>query len=85
MKLTLIVAILPLLAGEAAMAQGVEQSSSSSIAQQRQNGSTVNPNTTTSTSRQSTGFSSPFVSPFGATGASSLPAKGGYAGNGVNR
>lgn len=85
MKLALIVAVLPLLAGEAAMAQGVNQSPSSTVIQQRQNGSTANSNTTTQTSRQSTGFSSPFTSPFGPSGGSSLPAKGGYAGSGANR
>lgn len=85
MKLALIVTVLPLLVGEAAMAQGVGQSPPYPVTQQRQNGATVSPNTATQTSRQSTGFSSPFSSPFGTPGASGLPAKGGYAGNGVNR
>jgi hypothetical protein len=85
MKHALMFAILFLVAGEGAMAQGVSQSpATTTVNQQRQNGATVAPNSANRTSTQTTGFSSPFTSPFGTSGASNLPAKGGYAGNGVN-
>lgn len=88
MKQALILAMLSLFASEAAMAQGVSQPPTSTVTQQRQqNGSLVNgsPNTAISTNPQSPNgtFGSPFTSPFGTPAASH--AKGGYAGNGVNR
>ena len=86
MKNALILAVLCLLTSEVALAQGVAQSpSSTTVNQQRQNGSTVTPNAVTRTNPQGNTFNSPFSSPFGASGASNLPSKGGYAGNGVNR
>ena len=69
-----------------ALAQGVAQTpSGATINQQRQNGSTVSPGIALPTNPQSNAFRSPIASPFGTSGASNLPAKGGYAGNGVNR
>jgi opacity protein-like surface antigen len=70
-----------------AAAQGVAQSpsSSSTINQQRQNGALVSPGVAIQTYPSSNTFGSPFQSPFGTSGPANLPAKGGYAGNGVNR
>jgi len=84
MKQALIFATLSLLASEAAMAQGVAQTPTTTVTQQRQqSGSIVNgsPTTAISTNPQSTGntFGSPFSSPFGTAGAAQ--SKGGYSGN----
>lgn len=70
-----------------AAAQGVAQSPSASttINQQRQNGSLVSPGVAIQTYPPRNTFGSPFQSPFGPNGAQNLPAQGGYAGNGVNR
>jgi hypothetical protein len=85
MKQALIFAILFLVAGEGAMAQGVAQTPATPVTQQGQSGATVTPNSANRTTTPTGGFNSPFTSPFGTSGASNLPAKGGYAGNGVNR
>ena len=84
MKQALIFAILSLLTSEAAMAQGVAQSPTTTVTQQRQqNGSLVtgSPTSAISTNPQSTGntFGSPFASPFGTS--TSSQSKGGYVGN----
>lgn len=80
------VLILLLLSGEGAMAQGVSQTPTQTVAQQRQSGSTVagGPNSAVRTNQGvSTGFSSPFASPFGSSNSSQ--SKGGYAGSGSSR
>jgi hypothetical protein len=84
MKQALIFAILSLFSGEAAMAQGVAQSPTTTVTQQRQqNGALVNgsPSTAISTNPQNPNgsFRSPFSSPFGTSGSSQT--KGGYSGN----
>jgi opacity protein-like surface antigen len=70
-----------------ASAQGVAQppASSGTINQQRQNGALVQPGVAIQTYPSGNTFGSPFQSPFGTSGPANLPAKGGYAGNGVNR
>lgn len=87
MKRVLILAALAIGVCGSASAQGVAQSPSTTttITQQRQNGYTVSPGVAIQTYPQSNTFGSPFQSPFGTNGAANLPAKGGYAGNGVNR
>lgn len=89
MKRVLILAGLAIGICGSADAQGVAQSpsnpSSTTITQQRQNGYTVSPGVAIQTYPSSNTFGSPFQSPFGANGASNLPQRGGYAGNGVNR
>jgi hypothetical protein len=87
-KHALIFAIPALYAGQAAMAQGVAQSPTSTVTQQRQqNGSLVNgsPSSAIATSPPSPNgtFGSPFRSPFSSPfGTSSAPqGRGGYAGN----
>ena len=87
-KHALIFVILALFASEAAMAQGVAQSPTSTVTQQRQqNGSLVNgaPTSAIATSPPNPSgtfgspFRSPFSSPFGTPSASQ--GRGGYAGN----
>ena len=75
-----------LLSGGGAMAQGVSQTPTQTVAQQRQSGSTVagGPNSAVRTNQGvSTGFSSPFASPFGSSNSSQ--SKGGYAGSSSSR
>ena len=84
MKQALIFAILSLFSGETAMAQGVAQSPTTTVTQQRQqNGALVNgsPSTAISTNPQNPNgsFRSPFSSPFVTSGTSQ--PRGGYSGN----
>ncbi len=79
-----IVALLSLPSGEAALAQGIAQSPTTTVTQQRQqNGALVNgsPSTAISTNPQNPNgsFATPFSSPFATSGAPQ--AKGGYSGN----
>lgn len=83
----LILAILASFAGEAAMAQGVSQSPTTTVTQQRQqssslvSGSPTSPVATSAPNPNST-FGSPFNSTFSSPFGSSAPqGRGGYAGN----
>jgi hypothetical protein len=87
-KHALIFVILALVASEAAMAQGVAQSPTTTVNQQRQqtnslvNGSPTSAVATSPPSPNGTfgsPFTSPFSSPFGTSSAA--PRRGGYAGN----
>jgi hypothetical protein len=87
-KHALIFVTLASFASEAAMAQGVSQSPTSTVTQQRQqSGSLVNgsPTSAVATSPPSPNgtFGNPFTSPFSSPfGTSSAPqGRGGYAGN----
>jgi hypothetical protein len=88
LKHALIFAILASFASEAAMAQGVSQSPTTTVTQQRQqtnslvNGSPTSAVATSPPSPNGT-FGSPFNSPFSSPfGTSSAPqGRGGYAGN----
>jgi hypothetical protein len=87
-KHALIFVIFALFASEAAIAQGVAQSPTSTVIQQRQqNGSLVNGSPTsavaTSPPNPNGTFGSPFTNPFSSPfGTSSTPqGRGGYAGN----
>jgi hypothetical protein len=80
MKRLYLIAALSLLLGGIAMAQGVAQSPTQTVTQQRQSGSLVNGGTTAplSTNPTSTGtstYGSPFSSPFG---SAAPQKKGGY-------
>ncbi len=82
---TLMLLLLP--AGEA-MAQGVSQSPTQTVTQQRRSGTTVNGGLSSAVRTNqgvstSSGFNSPFTSPFGSS--SSSQSKGGYAGSSSNR
>ena len=82
MKLLYFFAALSFLAISAAMAQGVAQSPTQTVTQQRQGGSLVNGGTTTPLTTNPTGtstststYGSPFSSPFG---SGTPQKKGGY-------
>lgn len=83
MKTILIAVGMSAMMASATMAQGVAQSpQSQTVNQQRQNGYTVSPNSSTQTYPSVNTFGSPFTSPFGTSSNSSLPPRGGYAGSG---
>jgi hypothetical protein len=86
-KHALIFAMLAFVASEAAMAQGVSQSPTTTVTQQRQqsgslvSGSPTSPVATSAPNPNST-FGSPFTSPFSSPfGSSASQGRGGYAGN----
>jgi|GEM_PF-4566987 hypothetical protein len=86
MKYGISLIALLLLSGGIASAQGVSQSPTTTVTQQRQGGSLVSggPSTAVKTNQGiSTGFGSPFSSPFGTP--TNTQTKGGYAGNNVKR
>jgi hypothetical protein len=87
LKHALIFALLASFAGEAAMAQGVSQSPTTTVTQQRQqssalvSGSPTSPVATSAPNPNNT-FGSPFNSPFSSPfGSSASQGRGGYAGN----